>query len=102
MALFSFLPGNKIKDALRKGAIVIDVRTAQEFDFGRVPESINIPVDRISLNAERIKNMKRPVIFCCSSGHRSGAAVRIMKEKGLKEVFNGGSWESVLRKINRL
>ena len=104
MGLFSFLGlgGGKIKDALRRGAIVIDVRTPQEFDRGKVPESINIPVDRISANAERIKNMNRPVIFCCSTGARSSNAVSIIKQKGMKEVYNGGSWESVLKLLKSI
>jgi phage shock protein E len=92
----------KIKDALRKGAVIIDVRTPNEFDRGRVPESINIPIDRISVNAERIKAMKRPVILCCNSGARSGAAMQLLKAKGVKEVYNGGSWENVLRIIAKL
>ena len=75
---------------MRRGAVVIDVRTAYEFDQGKVPGSINIPVDRIAVNAVRIKGMNRPVIFCCASGERSSHAVSIMKEKGLKEVYNGG------------
>jgi phage shock protein E len=98
MSLLSFLGlgGSKVKDALRRGAIVIDVRTPQEFDQGKVPDSINIPVDRIPANAERIKNMKR-VVFCCASGSRSSNAVTIMKQKGMKEVYNGGSWYDVIK-----
>jgi phage shock protein E len=101
MGFLSFLGlGNgQLKDALKKGALIIDVRTPTEFDQGRVPDSINIPVDRIPVNAERIKQMKRPVIFCCSTGARSGNATRFMKENGKKDVFNGGSWENVLRVI---
>jgi rhodanese-related sulfurtransferase len=101
LSLFGF--GNsKIKEALRHGAVVIDVRTAGEFDQGKVPDSINIPVDRIAINAARIKAMKRPIIFCCSTGTRSGTATRIMKEKGLKEVYNGGGWERILKIVNSL
>mgnify|MGYP002336291380 CR=1 FL=1 len=104
MGLCSFLGfgGNKIKDALRKGAVVIDVRTPQEFDRGKVPDSINIPVDRIAANAERIKNMSRPVIFCCASGARSGSAAQIMKQKGMKEVYNGGSWTHILKLLRSI
>ncbi len=99
MGIFSFLGlGNgRLRDALRRGAVVIDVRTANEFDRGRVPDSINIPVDRININAERIRSMKRPIIFVCSTGARSSTAIRIMKEKGVKDVFNGGSWENVIK-----
>src|SRR4051812_46932901 len=99
MGFLSFLGlGNShLKEALKKGAFIIDVRTPNEFDRGHVPDSINIPVDRIPVNSERIKQMKLPVIFCCSTGERSGNATRIMKEKGKKDVYNGGNWENVLR-----
>lgn len=102
MSLLSFLGfgSTKIKDALRKGALIIDVRSPGEFDRGKIPESINIPVDRIPINAERIKAMKRPVIFCCSSGDRAGQALQYMKRKGAKEVYNGGSWQRLLRIVN--
>ena len=103
MGLFSFFTGgSSLKDALRKGAVIIDVRTPQEFDNGKVPGSINIPVDRIAANAERIKNMHKPVIFCCEAGFRSRTAAHIMKEHGLKDVYAGGNWEKVLRAINSL
>lgn len=99
MGFLSFLGFGKsgIRQALENGAVIIDVRTANEYDNGRVPDSINIPVDRIAVNIRRIKEMKRPVIFCCSSGARSSQAVGILKENGKKDVYNGGSWMSVLK-----
>lgn|SRR5574339_314325 len=101
--MLGFLFGkNKIKEALKNGAVIIDVRTPQEYDNGRVPGSINIPVDRISGNIERIKAMKKPVVLCCTSGVRSANAKNILKSAGLNEVFNGGSWESVLKIANKL
>ena len=100
--MFGFLFGNKIKDALKKGAVIIDVRTPHEFDSGKIPHSINIPVDRIASNVERIISMNKPVVVCCESGMRSNKAKTILKTAGIDEVYNGGSWESVLRIINRL
>ena len=101
--MFGFLFGkNKIKEALTKGAVIIDVRTPHEYDSGRIPRSINIPVDRISSSIERIRSMNKPVIVCCNSGTRSGQAKDILRSSGLQEVYNGGSWESVLRIINKL
>jgi rhodanese-related sulfurtransferase len=104
MGILSFFGFGKspVKEALKKGAIVIDVRTANEYDQGKVPGSINIPVDRINISAERIKGMNKPIVFCCASGMRSGSATRIMKSKGLTEVYNGGSWYSVLKMTKRL
>jgi len=93
---------NKIKEALRNGAAIIDVRTPREFDEGHIPQSINIPVDRVNASAQRIKDMNKPIVFCCASGARSSNAVSVMKQQGMKEVYNGGSWESVLRLMNNL
>ena len=99
---FLGLRPDKVKEALRKGAVIIDVRTANEFDMGKIPGSVNIPVDRISINSQRIKGMNRPVIFCCNTGHRSRQALAIMKEKGLNEAYSVGNWERLLKIVNRL
>jgi len=99
--LFTNFNKGNIKAALTNGAIIIDVRTAQEYDTGRVPGSINIPVDRIASSIDRIRAMNKPVIFCCSSGTRSKIARTTAKQLGLKNVFSGGSWENVLRILNK-
>lgn len=93
---------NKIKSALRRGAIIIDVRPPNAFDRGHVADAVNIPVDRLPINAERLKNMNRPIIFCCDSGYESRIAVKMMKERGAKEVYNGGSWANLVRIAERL
>ena len=104
MGLFSFLGfgSGKLNSALRKGGIIIDVRTGTEYDRGHVPDAFNIPVDRIKASAERLKEAKKPVILCCNSGNRSGTAMQYLKAKGLKEVYNGGNWESLLKLIQTL
>ena len=104
MSIFSFLGlgNNKIKDALLRGALIIDVRSAAEYDQGKIPGSVNIPVDRIAINANRIIAMNKPVIFCCTSGHRSGQAIQYLRQKGLKEYYNGGNWHRILRMVNNL
>lgn len=104
MGLLSFLGlgSGKIKNALRKGAIIIDVRSGTEYDRGHVPDAFNIPVDRIKVSADRLKEAKRPVILCCNSGERSGTAVQVLKAKGLKDVYNGGNWESLLKLMQSL
>lgn len=102
MGIFSFLGPGKIKEALRKGAVIIDVRTAQEYDQGKVPGSVNIPIDRIATSIARIKGMGKPIVFCCASGIRSRTARNIMLQHGFKEVYAAGSWEKVLRMMNSL
>lgn len=104
MGIFSFLDfgGHSIKEALLQGAVIIDVRSPHEYDQGKIRNSLNIPVDQVAANAAYIKKMNKPVILCCSSGSRSGAAKRVLKQHGLQQVYNGGSWERVLRLIRSL
>ena len=98
MGLFSFLnPGSvKLKNVLKKGAIIIDVRTGPEYDSGHIPESFHIPVDRIKTNAAQLKEANQPIILCCNTGDRSSTAMQILKAKGIKQVYNGGNWEKLL------
>jgi len=102
----SFLSGlfgsgkQQIHQALKKGAVIIDVRTAQEFDQGHPRNAINIPLDRLSAHADRIKDMGRPVLVCCHSGSRSQQALQVLKAKGLKEIYNAGGWEKLARIIS--
>jgi rhodanese-related sulfurtransferase len=96
MGLLDFLGFGKKKQqkmlhALAHGAIVIDVRSATEFDQGHYPGSKNIPLQRIASQVDRIKSMNKTVILCCASGVRSGSAAAVLKQKGIS-CINGGSW----------
>lgn len=98
MSFFSKIFGaGQLKSALKKGAIIVDVRTGTEYDRGHVPDAFNIPVDRILVSADRLKEAKRPIIVCCNTGERSRVAVQQLKSRGLKHVYNGGDWEYVAK-----
>jgi len=99
MSIFSILGlGNgKVKEALRRGAVVIDVRTAHEFDQGKVRDSINIPIDRININLQRLRGMPKPLIICSASDSETEKAISMLKANGIKEIYNGGRWTRVLR-----
>ena len=105
MGIFSFLFGtgaSSLKKALKQGAIIIDVRTPRENDNGRIPESINIPLERIAASEQRIKGMDRPVIFCCTDGSRSKKARDLMAARGMKNVYAGGNWMKLLELVKSL
>jgi rhodanese-related sulfurtransferase len=95
--MFNFfgLGNNKIREALRDEATIVDVRTVHEYDQGRIRGSVNIPLDRIPSSIPRIRQMKKPIIFCANGDGRSGSATRFIKSNGIKEVVNGGSWEKL-------
>ena len=79
---------------------IVDVRTDHEFTVGRVEDSINIPLNEIPNNIDKLKGMQ-PIVMCCAAGIRSGNAVNYLKQIGLEEVYNGGSWQQVQETINK-
>ncbi|MDP4147912.1 MAG: rhodanese-like domain-containing protein [Bacteroidota bacterium] len=90
---------SKIRQALKEGGIIIDLRPAPEYDQGHIPRSLNIPVDRIRANIGRIRDMRRPIILCCAHGSHCWEAMSILKEAGIDRVYYGGGWESVWRVV---
>jgi len=101
--MFSFFknlfgPGTDYKLLVQNGAVIIDVRSPQEFDNGHIKGSKNIPVNIIQRELNTIKKMGKPIITVCQSGARSGMAKGILKSAGI-EVYNGGSWFGLRSKI---
>jgi rhodanese-related sulfurtransferase len=97
ISIFKRMMGGASSDLsglLKEGAVVVDVRTRDEFRMGHAKGSINIPLDRIEDEAAKLS--KHPhVIVCCRSGSRSAYAMQLLKGEGLTNVTNGGSWQNV-------
>lgn len=92
-----FGSGNdNVAEALAHNAIIIDVRTPQEFRGGHVAGSKNIPLNELG-TALKDLSPSQPIVFCCASGARSGAATDLAKKQGFT-CFNGGPWT----KVNKL
>jgi rhodanese-related sulfurtransferase len=69
---------------------LIDVRLESEFKSGHLEGAINIPLSLIRLRALRLSKEK-PVVMCCDTGRRSGAAAFIMGAAGFDAyVLEGG------------
>jgi len=83
-----------LQQFLNEGAIIIDVRTPQEFDRGHVKGSKNVPLDSLQNRFEEIRSLNKPIITVFQSGMRSGTAKSFLQGKGLK-VINGGSWANL-------
>jgi rhodanese-related sulfurtransferase len=96
MSFLELIFGKKVnlQEVISKGAVILDVRTKNEYQSGHLRNSINIPVDNLSQNLKKL-NRNKPVITCCASGSRSSYARRILKSNGFEEVYNGGSWYSL-------
>ena len=72
-----------------KGALLLDVRTPQEYGAGHIPGSVNLPLDRI----ETIKADKaQPLFVYCLSGARSSQATAYLARQGYTVTNNGGNY----------
>ncbi|GHT66560.1 hypothetical protein AGMMS50239_28210 [Bacteroidia bacterium] len=74
--------------------LIVDVRSKEEFRGGHIENSVNIPLDRISGETEKLRKYNH-IIVVCASGMRSAQAKSILAGKGLKSVHNGGAWQSL-------
>lgn len=93
--LFGGGNSESIKQLVADGAVVIDVRSPQEFGGGHFKGAKNIPLDKIEANIKTIKSFEKPIIVCCASGMRSGKAKSILESKGIANVHNAGSWQNL-------
>lgn len=75
-------------------ATLVDVRTELEFREGSADGAVNIPLDQIINRLDEFEDEKHIVVFC-RSGNRSGQAQEILKNNGVSNVTNGGTWEDV-------
>jgi len=104
MGFLDFLFGKKkqvVLEAIERGAKIIDVRSPQEFKYGSVDGSVNIPLDKLNDAAiKKLKKMNAPLVVCCASGMRSASARGMLLNKGIAEVHNAGGWHKLNRWVN--
>lgn len=90
---------NEALELINDGAIIVDVRTRNEYDNGHIKDAINVPLDEIeTLDYDK----ETTLIVYCASGVRSLEAVNILKNKGYTSLYNldGGliNWGSEIEK----
>jgi phage shock protein E len=83
----------------KDGAIILDVRSKGEFASGHIKGAVNIPVDQLRNNLNKLKDKNKVIITCCASGMRSASAKAALKANGYTNVHNGGGWTSLNAKI---
>lgn len=85
---------NGLAEKIENGAIILDVRTEKEFKMGHIKGSKNISLGSIRERYIELDSTKT-YITVCSHGLRSVKVESILKEKGFKNVFNGGAWSDL-------
>ncbi|HHW23477.1 MAG TPA: FAD-dependent oxidoreductase [Clostridiaceae bacterium] len=76
-----------VKDINPDEAILLDVRTREEYAKGSLEGAVNIPLDELR---ERISELdeSKPVYVFCQVGFRGYIAARILGQNGFENVYN--------------
>ena len=95
MGLFGFLKMPDINDGIEKfrqtkSAVLIDVRTKEEYAERKIDGSINLPLQEIDKITSVVPDKNTPVFLHCRSGKRSGKAEKILRKMGYTNAQNIG------------
>ncbi|MFT6499925.1 MAG: rhodanese-related sulfurtransferase [Crocinitomicaceae bacterium] len=90
----NLLKGNSTDYAelINNGAVVVDVRTPQEFKAGNYKGSKNIPLSTISNSIKKLSG--KEVILVCKSGGRAASAKSTLIRSGIT-AHNAGAWQNL-------
>lgn len=70
---------------------LVDVRLAHEYEDGHIPTAVLLPLNELDTKAETVLKDKDAVLYVyCRSGQRSSKAVRVLRKKGYRNVYNIG------------
>lgn len=83
-------------DRINSGALLIDVRTPEEYSGGHIERAINIPFDEVQKQLDRIGSDKgRAIVVYCRSGRRSEKAKKTLESLGYTNVTNAGGYDDL-------
>ncbi|MFA0414481.1 rhodanese-like domain-containing protein [Vibrio renipiscarius] len=74
-----------------QGAVIVDVRTPQEFRSGHLENAVNYPLSDIAQYITQL-DKTQPIVVYCRSGARSGRAYDYLQSQGFTQVHNAGGY----------
>jgi rhodanese-related sulfurtransferase len=83
----------QVSQLIKDGAVIVDVRSAEEFASGHSQGAINIPLDQLQGRVSEL-DPDKTIIVCCLSGGRSAGAAGVLKQAGFNNVVNAGPWQN--------
>ena len=87
----------KAWEKISAGALLIDVRTSEEFSEGHIEGAKNVPLSEIEANPEVLNSERgKEIVVYCARGRRSDKAEGILVGRGFSSVFNGGGYQALV------
>jgi glyoxylase-like metal-dependent hydrolase (beta-lactamase superfamily II)/rhodanese-related sulfurtransferase len=81
------IPVEKVEENLSDKIQFVDVRRAAEYAGGHAPQTINLPLDKLSKEIDKL-DPKVPTYVICQSGYRSSLGTSILENAGFEKVYN--------------
>ena len=106
MGFFDFLKQPDVNQGVADyhntpGAVLLDVRTPQEYSEGHIPESKNVPLQTLDKVRSVVENKDTELFVYCYSGTRSRQAATVLGQMGYTKVHNIGGISSYRGKVER-
>jgi phage shock protein E len=88
------------KALIERGAVVLDVRTADEYAGGHLSNALNVPVQELSSRMSEIEKLaggdrEKPIVVYCGAGGRAAKAKAQLETAGYTRVVNGGGLDDL-------
>lgn len=72
----------------REKAVTVDLRETREFEGGKLPGALHIPLSQLKARAGELEKFKdRPIILYCARGQRSRSAGSTLGGAGFTKLF---------------
>ncbi len=83
-----------------QGAVVIDVRTTEEYALGHLQDALHIPYKNIVNQLTKLQVPKnRQIMLYCRSGHRASIAEKALRQAGYNNLHNGGGLQPLIQEF---
>ena len=83
--MYEVIDTNRAQEILNGGAVLIDVRTVDEYNREHIPNAVNITLDQIDTVAY---DKDTTIIVYCQSGMRSRQAVETLVNMGYTNLYD--------------
>ncbi len=81
---------------IEQGALLIDVRTPQEYSQGHLDNALLIPHDQLASRIGELGGDKtREIVLYCRSGGRAGKAETTLRQHGFNNILNAGGYQDM-------
>ncbi|MGN0490413.1 rhodanese-like domain-containing protein [Ruminococcus sp.] len=104
MSFMSFFKRPDINEGVEdwlgtEDAVLLDVRTVEEYREGHIEGSVNIPLQNIHAVKNNLPDLDKPIYVHCLSGARSAQATSVLKSMGYTNVTDIGGINSYRGKV---